>query len=77
MRYTVQALQDARIQATIYRDGDLIAIKAKYHSICITYLKNMYRSDVRKKKNTKLDSDLKTNESRAFLELISYTEEAV
>ena len=76
----ITELQDTRLLAQIRED--LIAKEVKYHLKCLTNLRNRYRSLNRKlnqlnQQQQNSESDDKLNESRAFVELTSYIEEAV
>lgn len=74
----ITTLQDTLLLAQI-EGGDLIAKEVKYHLKCLVNLRNRYRSLSRKSNQQKQisESDDKMNESRAFIELTSYIEEAV
>ena len=75
----ITALQDIHLQARI-GGGDLIAKEMKYHLKCLTSLRNRYRSHIRKlnqdENKQSLDEE-KMNESRVFIELVSYDREKV
>ncbi|KAK3885021.1 hypothetical protein Pcinc_010676 [Petrolisthes cinctipes] len=57
--------------------GDLMAMEAKYHLSCMVKLRNRHRSLIRKQSQVPDEIDSKMNESRAFVELTRYIEEAV
>ena len=48
IRAMVTELQDTLLLAKIIDVGDLIAREAKYHLKCLVYLRNRYRSHMRK-----------------------------
>lgn len=54
-----------------------MAMEAIYHQKCLVNLRNRYRSLTRKQSQTPENTDEKMNESRAFVELISYIEKSV
>ena len=60
--------------------GDLIAIEAKYHTRCLTALRNQHRSLIRQNRSAELTDvkeDENVNESRAFIELVDFIEKSV
>jgi hypothetical protein len=60
--------------------GDLVAIEAKYHMRCLTNLRNRERAEDRRKRSEatwEAEEDERINESRAFVELIEFINDAV
>ena len=60
--------------------GDLIAKETKYHLNCLTNVRNLYRSHIRKlnqEEEKARTAEENMNISRVFVELISYIEKAV
>lgn len=55
--------------------GDLVAIEAKYHFLCLIRYKNRYRSFLRQ--NEDKNSNRYATKARAFVELISYIEDSL
>ena len=77
LRMMITELNDAQLLTRIV-GGDLIAMEAKHHLKCQINLQNRYRSLIRmSNQETAADTCEKMNESRAFVELTSYIEEAV
>jgi hypothetical protein len=76
IREMITALQDTQLLARI-DGGDLIAKEAKYHLKCLVSLRNRYRSHKRKFTQELECTNEKMNESRVFIELITYIEKAV
>ena len=75
----VTALQDTELLARI-DGGDLIAKETKYHLNCLTSLRNLYRSHIRRlnqEEEKARTAEENMNISRVFVELISYIEKAV
>ena len=76
IRDIVSDLQDNQLLAQI-GSGDLIAKEAKYHLKCLTSLRNRYRSHQRKFTQAREVINEKMNESRVFVELITFIEKSV
>ena len=76
IRDIVSDLQDNQLLAQI-GSGDLIAKEAKYHLKCLTSLRNCYRSHQRKFTQAPEVINEKMNESRVFVELITFIEKSV
>ena len=72
-RTMITELNDAKLMARIV-GGDLIAVHVKYHLRCLVDLRNRHRSLRRKRKTDEENAEEKMNESRVFVELISYIE---
>ena len=70
------ALQDTELMARM-EGGDLIALEAKYHLLCLTALRNCYRSLVRKNEQEAGGSEEKKVKARALVELFTYMENSV
>lgn len=76
IRSMITELQDGLLLSRI-EGGDLIARDAKYHLKCLVNLRNRYRGHIRKSSLVTEKESEKLNESRAFVELVSYIEKAV
>ena len=77
VRRMAMDLQDTAVLAAI-EGGDLIALDAKYHLVCLAVLRNRHRSFIRQ--NQKSDSshaEERKTQVRVFVELITYVENAV
>ena len=70
-------LQDTVLLSTT-EGGDLVALDAKYHLACLAGLRNRHRSFIRQNQDSHSShtEDMKT-QARAFVELITYVENAV
>ena len=75
-RTMITELNDAKLMARIV-GGDLIAMAVKYHLRCLVDLRNRHRSLTRKRRTDEENTEEKMNESRAFVELISYIKKAM
>ncbi|KAK3889204.1 hypothetical protein Pcinc_006775 [Petrolisthes cinctipes] len=76
IRDMITELNDTQLLTRIC-GGDLMAMEAKYHLSCMVKLGNRHRSLIRKQSQVPDDIDSKMNESRAFVKLTRYIEEAV
>uniref|UniRef100_UPI00358EDFCA uncharacterized protein n=1 Tax=Myxine glutinosa TaxID=7769 RepID=UPI00358EDFCA len=70
IREMITELNDTKLMTRIV-GGDLIALEAKYHLLCLVSLRNRYRYHMRASQTLDND-DEKMNEARAFAELESY-----
>ena len=75
IRFMAEELEDSTLLARIAA-GDMIAIEAKYHNGCLLQLKNRYRAPQRDKVTKENTTDENMNESRAYVELVSYMEQS-
>ena len=72
----INQLQDKELLSRVV-GGDLIAMDVKYHLKCLTNLRNQYCSHMRQLQQATVNTDDIMNESRAVVELTSYTEMSV
>ena len=70
-------LQDTAVVAPI-EGGDLIALDAKYHLVCLAGLRNRHCSFIREnQKSHSSHAEERKTQARVFVELNTYVENAV